>query len=95
METAIALVDSAYNSVPSADNLADWERKERIEWLSAFGMAGASMSQYASQLLTEAVRAIGTVTITSRTTSIMTIVPQDMHAALTALTSKQANYKLN
>jgi len=95
MESAISSVDVAFGSVPSADGISDWERKDRIEWLSAFGMAGASLSQYATQLLTEAVRAIGSVTITSRTTSTMSIVPQDMHAALTALTKNQANYKLN
>ena len=95
METAISLVDSALGSVPSADGLEDWEKKDRIEWLSAYGMAGASMAQYASTLLTDAVRAIGTVTISSRKTSFISVVPEDMHAALTAMTTKQANYRLN
>ncbi|MBS1994477.1 MAG: hypothetical protein JSS83_28385 [Cyanobacteria bacterium SZAS LIN-3] len=95
METAISLSDSACNSVCSLENMADWERKERIEWLSAYGVAASSMSQYAANVLNEAMKAIGTVTITNRVIGGRTIVPEDMHAAISALTSKQANWKLN
>jgi hypothetical protein len=94
METAISLVDSSINSLTSINNVGDGLRKDRIEWLAAYGIASSSLAKFAAQMLNEAIGSLGTVTVVSRVTSSR-ITTSEMHGDLTALTKAQAHYRLN
>lgn len=93
-ESAISLVELAYGSVSSVDTIGDAKRKEHSEWLSAYGVAGASMAKFAADLLYDAMSSLGTVTVITRTTR-NTITESDLYGDITTLTGTNRNFRLN
>jgi hypothetical protein len=94
LNTATSLVDTAETSLSGINSVGHDAKKERLEWLAAYGVAAATLAKFAATMLNEAIASLGTVTVVARVTK-STIASGELYGDLTALTNNKANFHLN
>jgi hypothetical protein len=97
MEKALALADIAIGSMPSRQIFKEEGDspvlKNRLSALSAYGIAAATIARFVTDMVNEAISAIGTVNIVSRYDGTRS--ESEIYDALVQLTSSTANARLN